>query len=265
MSAIASWHDPAGVTILVACFICLWIAAWRIRGKEVEKAPEGFSPAPILRTIAVGLGCWIVLVEAGTEIWFRAHERSQGTPLEWSTRWPRQNPSFEVVGLSPQIQRQLGFDQGAGGRWRQPDGTQWQMFYLRWLPVRSLYGRVKVSLAKSHSPEFCLQAAGMKMIREIDPIMLDTKRGFSLNFRRFIFDSNDRKIEVFFSVEEALDANGSLGFLRRTHWARFQAALAGSRNYGQRTLEIAISGLQNDSDATSRLASELPDLIDNRE
>jgi exosortase/archaeosortase family protein len=24
VAAIASWHDPAGVTILVACFFCLW-------------------------------------------------------------------------------------------------------------------------------------------------------------------------------------------------------------------------------------------------
>src|SRR5438876_10432866 len=30
-SAVASWHDPAGVTILVACFISLWLLALRLR------------------------------------------------------------------------------------------------------------------------------------------------------------------------------------------------------------------------------------------
>ena len=38
-AAIASWHDPAGVTILVACFLCLWLIARGLRGKaEMLKA-----------------------------------------------------------------------------------------------------------------------------------------------------------------------------------------------------------------------------------
>ena len=34
LAAIASWHDPAGVTILVACFLCLWGMGVWLRGKR---------------------------------------------------------------------------------------------------------------------------------------------------------------------------------------------------------------------------------------
>ena len=264
MAAIRSWHDPAGVTILVACFICLWIIAWKMKDqRETAAGPaiEGVSHLPALRTLAIGLGCWFVFVEAGTELWFRAHEVSQGGAVEWSPNWPSQNPTFERAGLSPQVQAIMRFDHGEKGRWRQPDGSLWELFYLRWLPVRSLYGRVKVSLAKSHNPEICLQGIGMKMIRELEPVNLDTGKGFSLGFRRYLFDANGRIFHVFFSVEETMDASGSPGFLRRDAWGRIQAALAGSRNYGQRSLEIAITGVANNSDATAELARELPGLI----
>jgi len=268
MAAIASWHDPAGVTILVGCFLCLWLAAWKMRDRNVVKmegpGAETVSHLPVLRNLALGLGCWLVLVEAGTEFWFRAHEQPKGAALEWSPNWPRRNPSFELADLPPQVRAELLFDQGASGRWRQPDGTQWQVFYLRWLPVRSLYGRVKVSLAKSHNPEVCLQAVGMKMIRELAPVSLDTGKGFSIGFRRYLFDADGQMIHVFFSVEEQMEAGGSPGFLRMTAWGRLRAALAGSRNYGQRTLEIAISGFEREADATAALARELPALIETR-
>jgi hypothetical protein len=49
--------------------------------------------------------------------------------------------------------------------------------------------------------------------------------------------------------------------LRMTHWDRVKAALAGSRNYGQRSLEIAISGIQDPSAAQAALERKLPGLV----
>ena len=38
ISAVASWHDPAGVTILVACFLCIWVLALLLK-----------RPRPVIR------------------------------------------------------------------------------------------------------------------------------------------------------------------------------------------------------------------------
>jgi exosortase len=65
IEAVAKWHDPAGLSIFLASFACLWLLAWRLRKKEVESpelivdsrqpevqtpnsAPQvsGFSPQP---------------------------------------------------------------------------------------------------------------------------------------------------------------------------------------------------------------------------
>jgi exosortase/archaeosortase family protein len=43
VGAVASWHDPAGVTILVACFLSLWLIAQAFRKAESrnQKAEMG--------------------------------------------------------------------------------------------------------------------------------------------------------------------------------------------------------------------------------
>ena len=68
--AIAQWHDPAGVTILVACFLSLWLLAWLLSRNEtlstITADPIPTFPAtrfsrPALVAIAIGL--WLVVVE----------------------------------------------------------------------------------------------------------------------------------------------------------------------------------------------------------
>jgi exosortase/archaeosortase family protein len=65
IEAVSKWHDPAGLSIFLASFACLWLLALRLRKKEVESpelivdsrqaqvqtpnsAPQvsGFSPQP---------------------------------------------------------------------------------------------------------------------------------------------------------------------------------------------------------------------------
>ena len=191
-------------------------------------------------------------------MWFRVHEKAAGKAAEWTVDWPRKNASFEALGLPERVREQLKYDQGESARWEQPDGSVWQVFYLRWVPARSLYDRVRVSMAKSHNPESCLQAAGMKMRLELEPVGMDTGCGFPLNFRRYVFVSEGTMLYVFFSVAENMQAGNSPGFLRMTHWDRVKAAVAGSRNYGQRSLEVAIAGVADQAAAEAALRRELP-------
>jgi len=70
-----------------------------------------------------------------------------------------------------------------------------------------------------------------------------------------------RTLHVFYAIYE--DATGSevLANRRLDTLSRIRAALSGSRNYGQRFLEIAVSGYDRPEDARAALERELSKLI----
>jgi hypothetical protein len=85
--------------------------------------------------------------------------------------------------------------------------------------------------------------------------------GFSIAFRRFIFDAGGKPLHVFFSGTEDVQVAGTSGFLRMTPRERLQAALAGSRNFGQRNFEVAISGFDDPVQALRVFEEKLPGLV----
>src|ERR1035437_9123391 len=99
VGAVASWHDPAGVTILVACFLSLWLIArafqkaqnrkqkakiggqwsvvhgpWSvIRGQWSAVSGPGFSLSAF-QPFSIFLTAWLLVGETGTELWYRIRE-----------------------------------------------------------------------------------------------------------------------------------------------------------------------------------------------
>jgi hypothetical protein len=44
-ATVEKWHDPAGLSIFLVSFACLWLLAWRLRKKQVE-SPELIVDSP---------------------------------------------------------------------------------------------------------------------------------------------------------------------------------------------------------------------------
>ena len=156
VGAVAYWHDPAGASILVACFLCLWLIAWVFQKAESRKqkaeiggqmtedgeprvaqasspASPGSTPArnspgfPTRRSssfhsvrfllstfpisafqyVGICLTAWLLLVEGGTELWYRAHERGVRDHAEWSLPRPNNRTVFQVVEIPPGIRGQF--------------------------------------------------------------------------------------------------------------------------------------------------------------
>jgi len=155
-------------------------------------------------------------------------------------------------------------DKHASASWTDDAGVFWQAFYLRWLPPNSFYGRTKIALSKSHNPAICLTAAGMKLVRQLDPVSLplpvSSAPGRSLTFDRFVFQAGGRELYVFFSQTEDMTDGGQAN-PRKTHLARLRASLTGSRNYGERNFEVALAGPESPAAALALLEARLPGLI----
>src|SRR5207249_4468707 len=56
--------------------------------------------------------CWIVAVELGAHLWYRAHESNLVTTTGWNVQWPAAALNFRKLKIDEEVRRQLRFDQG---------------------------------------------------------------------------------------------------------------------------------------------------------
>jgi hypothetical protein len=271
VAAIADWHDPAGASIMAACLVGLWVVglAFKRRGAKTsvtlgrqEHGTTGLREGPwsVVRRPAIALLVWLVLVEAGTEFWFRLHEKNEARVAEWALNWPVDNPTLRRTEISQSVRGLMRFDQEEAGSWQEADGSRWQVFYFRWLPARWLYNRAKVQLAKTHSPERCIPATGAALKSDLGSSILGISKDLNLPFHKYSFEVQGGPLHVFFLLAEDTET-GAPPNLRRNHWQRLVAGLSGSRNYGQRSLELAVSGYEDAQAAEAAVVRQLERLV----
>lgn len=280
----AAWHDPVGVSILVACFMLLWLTAVGLHGKSRKQkaesrkrgakdgkrsteyggaspVPSTFNPQPsTIFRLCLALLVWFVLVEAGTQFWFRLREHAAAAQESWSLDVTRANPQLTRMQIPTDISSQFRADEGVEAQGRDGAGNFWQLYYFRWLPSQSLSRRVTVQLAKSHGPEICLPAIGMTMQSDLGVVMVPVGRS-TLALHEYIFQAGTQSLHVFYAIYEDPTGTAVLANRRKDTASRVAAALAGSRNDGQRFLEIAISGPENAASAQAAVRAGLEKLV----
>jgi exosortase/archaeosortase family protein len=272
VAAIASWHDPAGVTILVACFFSLWGMGVLLKGKaeklkpEMPKAESGrlategggtsgkkFSISAF-QFSAFALCIWILLTEFSVEAWYRSHEARVPAAAQWTVAWPVDNPAFKELPLADRTRQILRYDEGRNASWRE-DNLTWQAIFLRWKP-----GRTAIHLAQNHTPEVCMTAAG-HTLSAISPQEWFEVNGLRMPFLAYQVTDAPRPFFVYYCLWD--DRAGAQGFetMSLTYGNRLASVLAGLRNPGQRSLEIAVSGPDNAAEAGTAVREELEKLI----
>ena len=274
-SAVAGWHDPASITILVGCFLSLWLIAVLLKSngqsgpgatrksepqRDSAATGDDFSGAKKLRWLALALLGWFLLVEAGTELWYRLHENSAASRNQWSVRISKSNPTLELPAIPENILGQFRSDESLHARWQDESGNAWQLYYFRWLPAHTLKSRVATQLAKTHGPEMCLPAIGMVLKSDLATVTFDLG-DFKLTLQQFMFVAGDRPLHVFYGIYEDSTGGLTLANRRQSNASRVAAALSGSRNSGQRFLELAVSGIDDPAQAREALQRELDKIL----
>jgi exosortase len=265
--AIHNWHDAAGVSVLLVCFMGTWAVAvlLRGRGQRGEGSSQQSAVSSQWSVVSHSRLLWFVIafvavVEISTEVWFRMHEH-RGELVQWSARWPQSNPSYQARPIAKEVKGIMLFDESAAATWVDADERGWLGFYFRWWTANNFYGRMKVAMAKGHSPEICLQAAGWTLQSELAPATAQVRPDLALPFRRYIFQQGGRTMHVFFAVVEDQANGNSPGMFRMTHLDRLRAALAGSRNFGERSVEVAVTGFSSPDEAWAAFQAQLPGWI----
>ena len=263
-SAVADWHDTAGFAILAITLGGLWLLAigwhrWRTRHSTSPPLPPPATELPMaipasLRAAALAVFALSLVSLAGTETWYRLHERDIPPPSEWTVQ--QGLPGTKPVQIDDRTRRILFFPEGFSERFQDETGHTWQFFYFRW-PA----GRSAVQAINIHDPRTCLGSLGMELVRQLPPVEI-TAGGTRLPFRVFQFSDRGRPLVVFHSIiadrhadpeDTPMEQNPETSSLQ----TRWQTVLRGQRNLGQRLLEAAVWDTDNATQAAATLQAFL--------
>ena len=262
-NAIESWHDPAGVTILVVCLFGLWLLSLIMMKQRLVPVPVS-SPTnddsvsvSFFSPVFVVLATWILVVEAGVQLWYQQHQ-SPVTQSRWSIQWPASQRGYESVPISAEAKGLLRYDEGGGSSWNAPDGHRWMMYFFRWLP-----GHTAALFVKIHRPDICLPATGMTLERDTG-IRFVNVNDINLPIRSYRFDDRGIPLHVFYCYWDARSSYENVATAVQEDWTftgRVKAALRGRREIGAQMLEVIVWGYEDDREATSALQHQLAQIV----
>lgn len=257
VKAADQWHDSAGYAIFGVTFVTLLGLTWLL--KRSTTSEDSSSPSRAAQRIPVpvvaALFAWMLLVEVTNEAWYRRQESAARPSTAWQVNWPPPGEQARYQTISDEVRQTLRFNEGRTATLAQADGSRWTLFFFKWLP-----GRAAAQLARNHSPEVCLPAAGLKQTADLGTRTARVGE-LALPFRTFAFEQNGRPLHVFFCVWEDRERPAAEGPEDFSAASRVRAVLAGRRHLGQQVLEVAIQGFATPEEAFQSLESNLRRLV----
>ena len=298
ISEVNRWHGVAGYTIVALVFLgtfglaCL-LGKSQIRNPKSEIRSQ--VPQFAIRTRQSAISgfyffaalCWIVAVEAGAQLWYRAHERNLVSSIQWEVEWPESAPNFQRLKIDDEVRRQLRFDEGHAASWTWPTAISSEtsqssnsrpitfvLYFFRWNP-----GRNSALLANLHRPDVCLPAIGWTQVADTGVRNYRVNGSLTLPFRHFEFrhgareNSSQEVAHAFYCLWEERAASPSAAGSKlpqmsgsRSSWTRaerLRTVIEGRRHLGQQMMEfVALSRSPIDDDEIdARFAQALPRLV----
>ena len=294
LAAVNLRHDEAGFTILCVTLAGLLVLAWLLRPRKSrrrhddrpaegqsapdaslprEDIPEVSVPLPSARGAAcvapalIGLVIWIVMVEAGIELWFHPVENQAAKAVAWSFRFPADRLEFSEKAIPETTKAMLNYDAGKSAQWRDAAGRPWQAFYFDWLPSRNRYRATLAMIqARGHAPDVCFAYAGMILQTNLGTEILDLN-GVRLRVTTERFLDDGRALDVascYWTPQQAALEGGSQGVPSTSNGIRaaVRALIARDRGrFEQRVFKVGVWDMDTDKSTESALRGFLQNSI----
>jgi hypothetical protein len=131
----------------------------------------------------------------------------------------------------------------------------WQVVFLRWKP-----GRTAIHLAQNHTPEVCMTGAG-HTLKSLSPQEWLDVNDVRMPFLAYQVTDAPQPFFVFYCLWDDRASTQGFQTMGLTYGNRLASVLAGLRNPGQRSLEIAVTGPASAAEAEADLKTELKKLV----
>jgi exosortase len=263
-AALQKWHDPIGIAEVVSYVAGLLVLALLLRSKKRDAEPVDAAkpgqrpvrlPASVPAVLCISMAAWFVFLECGTRAWFRLRESNMTAAVNWSLDLP---PAAQASdNASKAIDRAYRADETTSAHWAEPDGSLWQIFYMRWN-----HGSKTSQLAKGHWPEICLGNSGLILRGDVQTRQYEVNN-VKLPFRVYAFEDGGAPVHVFHCIygeRSGVDSALTLD-LKPNLASRIQAAWEGKRNLGQQLLEVIVSGFKDPATAEAAFKAQLEKMI----
>ncbi len=198
------------------------------------------------------LAAWIVLTEIGVASWYRVHEAHLPPAQQWTISWPTNNPTFKDQPIEADALQMLKCDENRRAGWQETD-RQWQAIFIQW------NSGTRVQLG--HSPNICMTAAGHTLTTITNNEWFDVN-GLRLPFTGFEVMDTPQPFYIYYCLwNDRFNTSGSGAAYLSLCGNRLAPVLAGLRNAGQRSLEIAVGGVNSAGEAESAVRAELGKIL----
>jgi exosortase len=257
-SAVDRWHDPAGYSIMLACFVGLWGISRLIDNGQPRPVEASLSSSARFLPVGalVALVVWFTLVLAGTEWWFRSS--GPAPDQQWTFSWPQTRTDFQPATITAETAALLKYDAGAGAGWKDDAGTEWLAFNFIWSPGPS---RSRL-LARMHRPQNCLPATGWRMTHAGETLTVPVGP-WIVPFEVLTFQYGSQVANIWFCTWEDRrpGASPSLPSTTTAQRAGIEAVLRRERNLGQQVLQIVRFGEISPEAANAAFLREIAPLL----
>jgi exosortase len=204
----------------------------------------------------IALLVWLLLADALAEGWYRTHESTLPAPITWNAVAPPEATALDQKPLSPKAKQSLRFDFGRDLTWHDADGRKWQAIFLYWAP-----GRVAARLANDHTPAICLSASGRVLLAQTKQEIVSVA-GLQMQVRFYAAtDQRFGKVHVLYCIREDHSVEEYHSASRSIWYQRLAPVLAGRRNCGQRSLELAVWGIADETEARKQLIQQMQRIV----
>jgi exosortase len=247
LADVGFWHDPAGYTILLASFGLLLLVARQLRGGDeggtTVSAVSATLPAPVWASWAWGAAAALLLVPLVSEAWYRLHEQGAKPMIGWRLDWSGL-PDATKRPIPDKVRAILRYSAAESTLWPGPGTGPWYFYEISWDP-----GRASAQMARSHTPDICLPAAGAEMLNAGEVVFYD-QGPIRIPIQPYTFRLGAEIVHVFFSLwEQHPIGEAEEGASAYDPVQRLRAVWEGRRNRGQKVLHATLTGFPNREEA----------------
>jgi hypothetical protein len=149
----------------------------------------------------------------------------------------------------------LRYDVGFQRAWQDADGCFWHLIFVEWEPKR-----MSLHYAQPHLPEQCQRMLGRTIVSKSE-LRRTEANGVGIVYNLYKIRAGADEFYLMYVVSDDRIGGEQIEVKRATPANRLNAVLAGRRNMGQRSLQLALVGEADEAEAEKAMRALLPQLV----